>query len=266
LGNVLVNLAVNSRDAMPAGGTLTIRTSNASITDAPSPGSAIVPPGEYVLIEVADTGCGIAPENMSKIFEPFFTTKEKGQGTGLGLSSVYGIIQQSRGFIVPESETGKGTTFRIYLPRHVPGEKPDAPAVAPAAGEAAAPARDLTGHQTVLLVEDEEGVRDFAARALTMRGYKVLQASSGDEALELLRQHEGVLDLLVTDVLMPGMDGPTLAKTVRGLNPTLKVLFISGYPDDKLQNTGDRPEDFHFLAKPFSLKQLTSKVKDVLES
>lgn len=268
LGNVLINLAVNARDAMPNGGALTIRTGQVSTAESQTLGQVLMPPGDYVTIEVADTGVGIPPENMGKIFEPFFTTKEKGHGTGLGLSSVYGIVKQTGGFIFPESEVGKGTAFKIYLPRHLAVEaQPDvAEAPKPAAPEKPAPARDLTGHQTILLVEDEAAVRDFAARALTMRGYQVIEAGSGDEALEMLREHQGTIDLLVSDVVMPGMDGPTLVKTIRAEKPNMRILFMSGYAEEAFRNAGERIEDFHFLPKPFSLKQLTSKVKDVLEA
>jgi PAS domain S-box-containing protein len=268
LGNVLINLAVNARDAMPNGGSLTIKTAQVSISESQTLGQVLMPSGDYVTIDVGDTGIGIPPENLGKIFEPFFTTKEKGHGTGLGLSSVYGIVKQTGGFIFPESEVGKGTTFRIYLPRHVPdASQPDAPdVVRPALPEAVSPARDLTGTQTILLVEDEAAVRDFAARALTMRGYQVIEASSGDEALEMLREHQGHIDLLVSDVVMPGMDGPTLVKTIRAEKPNMRILFMSGYAEEAFRNAGERIEDFHFLPKPFSLKQLTSKVKDVLEA
>jgi PAS domain S-box-containing protein len=268
LGNVLINLSVNARDAMPNGGTLTIRTGQVSIAESQTLGQVLMPSGDYVTIEVADTGIGIPPENLGKIFEPFFTTKEKGHGTGLGLSSVYGIVKQTGGFIFPESEVGKGTAFKIYLPRHVLDATHAEPAepVKPVAPEKPATARDLTGHQTILLVEDEDAVRDFAARALTMRGYQVIEAASGDEALEMLREHQGHIDLLVSDVVMPGMDGPTLVKTIRAEKPQMKILFMSGYAEEAFRNAGERIEDFHFLPKPFSLKQLTSKVKDVLEA
>jgi two-component system, cell cycle sensor histidine kinase and response regulator CckA len=270
IGNVLINLSVNARDAMPQGGTLTIRTSKTTIADGQPPAHLPMAAGDYVVIEVIDTGVGIPPENLAKIFEPFFTTKEKGHGTGLGLSSVYGIVEQTGGYIYPDSEVGKGTSFNIYLPRF---EAPADTASGAVSAEVPQPAedapsrpRDLTGHQTVLLVEDEAAVRDFAARALTMRGYQVIEASSGDEALELLREHQGHIDLLVSDVVMPGMDGPTLVKTIRIERPDMKIMFMSGYAEEAFRNAGERIEDFHFLPKPFSLKQLTAKVKDVLEA
>jgi len=262
LGNALINLAVNARDAMPNGGQLTIRTANVSVEETMSLGHVLMPSGNYVTIEVEDTGIGIPKENLGKIFEPFFTTKEKGHGTGLGLASVYGIVKQTGGYIFPESEMGKGTVFRIYLPRHVPPPASEAPAPEPEKTQAP---RDLTGVGTILLVEDEDAVRDFAVRALTMRGYRVLDAAGGEEALDIVREHDGPIDLLISDVVMPSMDGPALVKAVREIKPGLRTIFISGYAEEAFRNSPDKPEDFHFLPKPFSLKQLTSKVKEVLE-
>src|SRR5689334_12223720 len=179
LSNAIINLVVNARDAMPKGGTVTIRSANESVVSAAAFGTAVMPAGDYVRIEVADTGTGIAPEHLGKIFDPFFTTKPVGQGTGLGLATVYGIVKQTGGFIDVKSEVGRGTTFQIYLPRHRADEN------APAASEAAAAGpRDVTGQDTIMLVEDEEAVRSFAARALRMRGYNVIEASGGEEALE----------------------------------------------------------------------------------
>jgi two-component system cell cycle sensor histidine kinase/response regulator CckA len=263
LGNVLINLAVNARDAMPNGGTLTLRTSNVEVGETKAQGHVLMPTGDYCMIEIEDTGVGIPKENLGKIFEPFFTTKDKGHGTGLGLAQVYGIVKQTGGYIFPESEVGRGTVFRVYLPKYVApatvepvkmseSEKPQAP-------------RDLTGVGTILLVEDEDAVRDFAVRALTMRGYRVLAASGGEEALDIVHSQDGEIDLLISDVVMPSMDGPTLVKAVRELKPALRIIFISGYAEEAFRNSPDRPEDFHFLPKPFSLKQLTTKVKDVLE-
>jgi two-component system cell cycle sensor histidine kinase/response regulator CckA len=259
VGNALMNLSVNARDAMPNGGTLSIRTANVTIGETMSFGQVLMPSGDYVTLEVEDTGLGIPKEHLGKIFEPFFTTKEKGHGTGLGLASVYGIVKQTGGYIFPESEVGKGTNFRIYLPRHIP-------AAAPAVVEPEKPAaaRDLTGVGTILLVEDEDAVRDFAVRALTMRGYKVLDACGGEEALDLVKDHNGPIDLLISDVVMPGMEGPELVNEMRKLMPDLRVIFISGYAEESFRNSPDRPEDCLFLPKPFSLKQLTSKVKEVL--
>jgi len=256
LSNALINLVVNARDAMPSGGTVAIRLSNEKIVTSSSLGSAIMPPGDYVRLEVSDTGIGMSKEIQSKIFDPFFTTKPVGQGTGLGLATVYGIVKQSGGFIDVRSEVGNGTCFHIYLPRHA-GE------VAAAQGtDPAAPARDVTGQDTILLVEDEEAVRSFAARALRMRGYEVLEASGGDEALEIV-QSGAEIHLIVTDVVMPNMDGPTMVKHVKKLKPDLPVIFMSGYAEEAFRRD-EGSGDIHFLPKPFGLKQLAAKVKDVL--
>jgi two-component system cell cycle sensor histidine kinase/response regulator CckA len=221
-----------------------------------------VPAGDYVVIEVADTGEGISKEILGKIFEPFFTTKGQGKGTGLGLSMVYGFVKQTGGFIFPESEVGKGTTFRIYLPRYSGTEQSST--VSEDAERA--PQRDLTGRGTILLVEDEDAVRSFAARALTMRGYSVLEANEGGPALEIVRAHSGPINLLITDVVMPNMDGPTLAREAKILRPDMRIIFISGYAEDAFRRADENPESVHFLPKPFSLKQLAAKVKDVVEA
>ena len=259
LSNAIINLVVNARDAMPTGGTVTIKTGNESISSASALGTAIMPAGEYVVIEVADTGIGMSKEIQSKIFDPFFTTKPVGQGTGLGLATVYGIVKQSGGFITVDSEVGMGTSFKIYLPR----QKIDATAHVEIA---AAPApRDVTGQDTILLVEDEEAVRSFAARALRMRGYNVLEASGGEEALEIVKQGH-VIHLLITDVVMPNMDGPTMVRHVKELNPGLPVIFMSGYAEEAFRRNDQSSEDIHFLPKPFGLKQLAAKVKDVISA
>ena len=259
LQNVIINLAVNARDAMPMGGTVTIRTANEKVTADVALGTAIMPAGDYVRIEVADSGIGISKEHQGKIFDPFFTTKPKGQGTGLGLATVYGIVKQTGGFITVESEIGKGTAFRIFLPRYHPEAHPT-----PAAEPERAIARDVTGQDTILLVEDEEAVRSFAARALRMRGYEVLEASGGEEALEIVKRHTGTIPLLVTDVVMPNMDGPTLVRAVKKLRPEMAVIFMSGYAEEAFRRHDEKAEDLHFLPKPFGLKQLAAKVKDVL--
>jgi two-component system cell cycle sensor histidine kinase/response regulator CckA len=257
---VLMNLAVNARDAMPEGGQLTIRTANVSQAEAVALGHEIMRPDDYVLIEVSDTGCGIPKELLGKIFEPFFTTKAVGQGTGLGLSTVYGIVKQTNGFVFPDSEVGKGTTFRIYLPRHFEEPKiQDSDAVREVA------AQDHTGRGTILLVEDEDAVRSFAARALSTRGYSVLEAANGEVALDLMRGHDGSIDMVISDVIMPGIDGPTLVKTVRAERPTMRIILISGYAEDAFRKELSRDgHDLAFLPKPFSLKQLISKVKEVM--
>lgn len=257
LSNAIINLVVNARDAMPKGGTVTIASANETVAHAAAFGSGVMPPGDYVRIEVRDSGVGIAKEHLGKIFDPFFTTKPVGQGTGLGLATVYGIVKQTGGFISVESEPGKGTTFRIYLPRH----KADPSAhVEPEQ----LPVRDITGEDTILLVEDEEAVRSFAARALKLRGYNVLEAAGGEEALDLVRQYKGTIHLLITDVVMPNMDGPTLVRAVKRLKPDMAIIFMSGYAEEAFRRHDEKAEDLHFLPKPFGLKQLAAKVKDVL--
>ena len=262
LGQVLMNLAANARDAMPGGGTLTIRTANVSRAESVALGHDLMPPADYVLLEVTDTGVGIPKELLGKIFEPFFTTKDVGQGTGLGLSSVYGIVKQTNGFIFPESVVGKGTAFRIYLPRHAQeesaAEAPPAPAETPARGQ------DHTGRGTVLIVEDEDAVRTFAVRALRLCGYTILEASNGEVALDVLRAHDGPIDVLISDVIMPGMDGPTLVKTVQHERPDMRIILISGYAEDAFRQELGRDSKFAFLPKPFLMKQLVSKVKEVM--
>jgi len=257
ISNAIINLVVNARDAMPKGGIVTIRTANETVAQAAAFGTAIMPPGDYVRIEVSDTGMGIAKEHIGKIFDPFFTTKPVGQGTGLGLATVYGIVKQTGGFITVDSEIGKGTTFRIFLPRH----KPEA---APAPEPERSTPRDITGQDTILLVEDEEAVRSFAARALKLRGYNVLEASGGEEALDLVRNHTGNIHLVITDVVMPNMDGPTLVRALKRLRPDIHVIFMSGYAEEAFRRNDEKAEDLHFLPKPFGLKQLAAKVKDVL--
>ena len=259
LQNVIINLAVNARDAMPKGGTVTIHTANESVATESTLGTAIMPAGDYVRIEVADTGVGISKEHQGKIFDPFFTTKPKGQGTGLGLATVYGIVKQTGGFITVDSDVGRGTSFRIFLPRY----RPEANAAVAVEPERAIP-RDVTGQDTILLVEDEEAVRSFAARALRMRGYEVLEASGGEEALEIVKHHPSTIHLLVTDVVMPNMDGPTLVRAVKKLRPDMAVIFMSGYAEEAFRRNDEKAEDLHFLPKPFGLKQLAAKVKDVL--
>jgi two-component system cell cycle sensor histidine kinase/response regulator CckA len=246
---------------MPEGGTLTIRTANISAAESRNLGHPLMPVAEYVLIEVSDTGMGIPKENLGKIFEPFFTTKEVGKGTGLGLSTVYGIVKQTGGFIFPVSEPGKGATFRIYLPRHDTGGTAAAPAPEPEERESPS---DLTGKGTILLVEDEEAVRAFAVRALSNRGYTVIEASDGAKALEVVREHSGPIDLVISDVVMPNMDGPALLREIRQLRPEVRIVFISGYAEEAFRRTLERDESFTFLPKPFSLKQLASTVKEVL--
>jgi two-component system cell cycle sensor histidine kinase/response regulator CckA len=267
---VIVNLAVNARDAMPDGGKLTVRTANVTGEEATQLAYKGMPAAEYVRIDIIDTGTGIPPEIIEKIFEPFFSTKEVGKGTGLGLSTVYGIVKQTGGFVYVDSEPGKGTSFRIFLPRHHP-EPEVAPAVdnsvpkEPPAGTE--PRTDLTGQGTILLVEDEEGLRSLNARGLRSRGYSVVEASNGVEALEALealQEKDGTVDLVVSDVVMPEMDGPTLLKTMRGKNPDLKIIFVSGYAEDAFEKSLPENEQFAFLPKPFTLAQLVAAVKKTM--
>jgi two-component system cell cycle sensor histidine kinase/response regulator CckA len=262
---VIVNLAVNARDAMPDGGRLEVRTSNVGAADCTRYPYKEMPAAEYVLVEVKDTGVGIPPELIEKIFEPFFSTKEVGKGTGLGLSTVYGIVKQTGGFIYVESEVGKGTTFRIFLPRPAAEAEAVAVPLAPVT-EPGGPAADLTGHGTILLVEDEEGLRALNARGLTSRGYTVVEASNGVEAIREIEAREGAVDLVVSDVVMPEMDGPTLLKELRSRNPNMKMILVSGYAEDAFEKHLPEGGQFAFLAKPFTLKQLVAAVKDAMAS
>ncbi len=263
---VVINLAVNARDAMPDGGKLTIRTANVTERESEKLDHKGMEHGEYVLCEVTDTGMGMPPEVMEKIFEPFFSTKEVGKGTGLGLSTVYGIIKQTGGYVYPHSDgDGKGTSFRIYLPRHVGDDVEEVVEAEEAAPEKKQTASDLTGSGTILLVEDEEAVRSFAARALEGRGYTVLQAETGAEALEVFEEHGGEVNLVISDVVMPEMDGPTLLNKLREHGKDIKFIFISGYAEDAFKKNLEGEDSFTFLPKPFSLKELAAAVKKVLE-
>ena len=276
---VIVNLAVNARDAMPDGGKLTLRTANIPAADSAKLTYKGMPAADYVLVEVADTGHGISPDIIDKIFEPFFSTKEVGKGTGLGLATVYGIVKQTGGFVYVDSEIGKGTTFRIFLPRHVLGAEetaerqiPEVESLATAVAKAAADhdartvSTDLTGQGTILLVEDEEGLRALNARGLVSRGYTVLEAGNGIEAIEVLEKQPGGVDLVVSDVVMPEMDGPTLLKELRRRDPNVKIIFVSGYAEDTFAKSMPEGEPPEFLAKPFTLKQLVAAVKKTMAS
>jgi two-component system cell cycle sensor histidine kinase/response regulator CckA len=277
---VIVNLAVNARDAMPNGGKLNVRTANVDAAEAARMNHKGMPAADYVLVEVTDNGTGIPPDIIDKIFDPFFSTKDVGKGTGLGLSTVYGIVKQTGGFVYPDSAPGKGTTFRIFLPRHVPDVSDDdilmpeppiasAPVAKPSGPPQPKPATDLTGQGTILLVEDEEGLRALNARGLASRGYSVLEAGNGVEAMEVFQQHGGQVDLVVSDVVMPEMDGPTLLKELRKRNPALKIIFVSGYAEEafakNLPENDDRKQ-FSFLPKPFTLKQLVGAVKETMSA
>ena len=261
LEQVIVNLAVNARDAMQmrgdGSGKLTMATRKVSAADVRAMRSAIMPQTDYTALIVEDTGCGIAPDHLGKIFEPFFTTKETGKGTGLGLSTVYGIVKQSGGFIFADSEVGRGTKFTVYLPVYhaAPGES---------LGKAVKveEVREWSGGGNVLLVEDEDMVRAVAERALTRAGYSVTPASDGDEGLEIVRSG-AQFDLIVSDVVMPALDGPSMVREIRKLNPQIPVLFMSGYAEEQLRKEIDIT-DVRFLPKPFTVQQITEKVGAVL--
>jgi two-component system cell cycle sensor histidine kinase/response regulator CckA len=263
---VIVNLAVNARDAMPEGGRLTVRTANISAQESVQLGHKGMPQGDYVLVEASDTGTGIPAEIIDKIFEPFFSTKEVGKGTGLGLSTVYGIVKQTGGFIYVDSEGGKGTAFRIFLPRHVPAKDDVSEPASPNGKAAPAKAADLTGQGTILLVEDEEGLRSLNARGLRSRGYTVLEAGNGIEAMDIIEERKGAVDLVVSDVVMPEMDGPTLLKAMRGRNPDLRIIFVSGYAEEAFEKSLPDHGQFAFLPKPFTLSQLVAAVKETLSA
>jgi len=249
---VIMNLAVNARDAMPGGGKLVLETADIQVTEA-----GLVPRGDYVLLAVTDTGCGMDAETQSRIFEPFFTTKARGKGTGLGLAIVYGIVQQGGGCITVDSRPGMGSTFNIYLPRvaaPVP-VAPGQPAFAAAVG----------GAETVLLVEDEGSLRSLVHRALASRGgYRVIEASCGEEALKVCRNHHAPIDLVLTDVVMPGLKGPDLVARLRPLLPGARVLYMSGYADNALEYFQHQNPDAPLLSKPFTTEGLLHAVREVL--
>jgi two-component system cell cycle sensor histidine kinase/response regulator CckA len=256
LEQVIINLAVNARDAMVAkgGGTLTIQTYPVKADQVAELGSDILPIAEYTALSVTDTGTGIPRNVLGKIFEPFFTTKEVGKGTGLGLSTVYGIVKQSGGFIFADSQLGEWTQFVIYLPVH------REEASAAKSRKAVKTKKDeLWGSGTVLLVEDEPMVRTVAERALTRHGYTVITADNGEDALEIIARNEPI-DLLISDVVMPGMDGPTMVREARQSRPDLKILFISGYAEEQLRKSIDI-ENVNFLPKPFSVTDLAEAAR-----
>jgi len=253
---VIMNLAVNARDAMPSGGKLTISTSNVTLDETFSHDSKVAP-GPYVLLSVTDTGVGMDADTKLRIFEPFFTTKEQGKGTGLGLSTVYGIVKQSGGYISVYSEAGLGTSFKVYLPRL------DAAAEAPAA---ASGSRLQTGTETILLVEDEDGVRALTRQLLQKQGYSVLETRHGGEALLLCERHQGSIQLLLTDVVLSQMSGRELAQRLAVLRPEMKVLFMSGYSEEAIVQHGVLNSGTAFLQKPFTAESLSTKVREVLDS
>lgn len=278
LETVVTNLCTNARDAMiekSGGGRLLIRTSRSDAAAARKDGFTHVTDGDYALIEVVDDGGGISPEILEKIFEPFFTTKAEGKGTGLGLATCYGIVKQLGGFIYPVSKVGRGTTFKIFLPawmgatEEVPVESVlDVPTATPVAAEPAQPSRggDLAGRGSILLVEDEDGVRGIAAQLLQSFGYQVVEACDGEQALEIIKQQSGTIDLLISDVVMPGMDGPALLKEARPWLTKTRVMFISGYAERDLAKTLEDDRAISFLPKPFTLKQLAERVKAELQA
>ena len=255
LEQVIMNLAVNARDAMPAGGRLTIETAVAEFDHEYARLHPPATPGRYAMLAVTDTGAGMDAETQSHIFEPFFTTKEKGKGTGLGLSTVYGIVKQSGGYVWVYSELGRGTTFKVYLPLADPAQATHQPEAALAA--------DPQGIETVLLVEDEEGVRRVAREFLEIRGYSVLEAATGEDALQIAHSHPGPVHLLLTDVVMPGMNGRELWQRL-SWRPEMKVLYMSGYPENAIIQHGTLEEGVMYLQKPFTLNALTHKVREVL--
>jgi two-component system cell cycle sensor histidine kinase/response regulator CckA len=255
---VIMNLVVNARDAMPDGGTLTIETANVELDEAFVLRHKPMTPGRYVMLAVSDTGCGMDYETQAHMFDPFFTTKELGKGTGLGLSTVYGIIKQSDGYIWADSEPGQGTTFKIYLPH----AEEVAETVAPDATYAPRP----RGAETILLVEDEKGVRAMIRHFLKEEGYTVLEAGNSQEAFLHADQHKDAIHLLVTDVVMPGMNGRELAERMKSSRPDMKVLFVSGYTGDAIARHGVLGKGVNFLEKPFTAEGLTSKVREVLDT
>jgi signal transduction histidine kinase/CheY-like chemotaxis protein len=257
IDQILANLCVNARDAIGGVGSITIETSNATFDEAYCAGNAGSVPGDYALLTVTDTGCGMVPETLEHIFEPFFTTKGVGEGTGLGLATVFGIVKQNNGYITVYSEPGKGTTFKIYLPRHVLAETAQA--------AASAPAKPPRGTETILMVEDEKSVRVTTHMFLEDLGYTVLVAENPEKALALAAQHPGEMHLLITDVIMPGMSGRDLAKRLLELRPTLKRLFISGFTADVIAQRGILDDGVNFMSKPFGRDALARKVREVLE-
>jgi CheY-like chemotaxis protein len=253
---ILMNLAVNARDAMPEGGKLIIETSNAEIDDSYVDTHADTSAGPHVLLAVTDTGVGMDEGTLSHAFEPFFTTKLKGQGTGLGLSTVYGIVKQNGGWVWAYSEVGKGTVFKIYLPRIQSAVE---------APNSVKPLSDvLTGAECILIVEDQAEVRKLAADVLKRFGYRVLEAANGNEALVLCERFDGQIHLMVTDVVMPGMNGRELANRMRALRPDIKVLYVSGYTANAIVEEGVIEPEIEYLSKPFSPSALGRRVREIL--
>jgi CheY-like chemotaxis protein len=257
LEQVIVNLAVNARDALPDGGTLTIETADVDIHRVRSHGRVAVARGEYVMLRVTDTGVGMDAETKKRLFEPFFTTKERGMGTGLGLATIYGIIAQSGGYIWVDSEPGHGTSFTVLLPRVEGAAVP--------AGPPAALRESLRGDETILLAEDDPAVRNLSRRALTDQGYRVLEATNGTDALKLATEFDGPIHLLLSDVVMPGMGGRALAEELGGSRPDMALLLVSGYTEDAVIQHGVQESGIAFLHKPFTPTALLGKVREVLD-
>jgi PAS domain S-box-containing protein len=253
---VIMNLVVNSKDAMPEGGKLTIQTANVNLDDDLRREYSYIQPGPYVMLSVSDDGHGMDKETQARIFEPFFTTKEKGKGTGLGLSTVYGIVKQSGGYVFVNSEVERGTTFRIYLPRVEDAAEP--------LGQVRTAQAASGGSETVLLVEDEESVRQLVRETLEAKGYQVLEADQGEVALRIASSHQDAIHMLITDVMMPGMSGRELARQLSASHPQTKVLFLSGYTEDAILHQGGLDPGTAFLQKPFTLQALSRKVREVL--
>src|SRR5262249_55113410 len=256
LEQVVMNLAVNARDAMPTGGTIRIETANAHFHVDYARHHAGAKPGPQVLLSVSDTGTGMSPETVTHIFEPFFTTKEMGKGTGLGLATVYGIVKQSGGYIWVESEVGVGSSFKIFLPRVFDEAVPKTFSQAPSAA---------SGRETILLVEDAEPLRKLALRFLENHGYRVIQAQDGEEALTLVRGLSEPIHMMLTDVVMPGINGRVLAEKLLPSNPQMKVLYMSGYTDSFIAGHGVLEQGTALIHKPFSEEDLLAKVREVLD-
>jgi signal transduction histidine kinase/TusA-related sulfurtransferase len=254
---VIVNLVINARDAMPRGGNLTIETANVDLDEAYFNGHGVKKmPGSYVMLAISDTGIGMDEETRSRIFDPFFTTKEKGKGTGLGLSTVYGIVKQSEGYIWAYSEPGQGTTFKVCLPK----VEKDVVLVEKATIDT------MEGSETVLVVEDDDSVRKMTRKILQRFGYEVLDARDGEEALKVIKEYEGPIQLMLTDVVMPGMSGRDLSDSMQALRPEVKVIYMSGYTDDAIGHHGVIDPGVNFIEKPFTPESIARKVREVLEA